>query len=104
MEYFYPTPYIVMMRKIDNLFKYVSPERCAENCLRETSFICKSFDYHVGCFSFGVYVRLLTPIRCPIVLFFSDVNLIVLRLIFVFTMSSLIDNIVNSMIVYNISN
>ena len=48
MSYFYVTPYAVIPG--NNLKQYgkVTPNRCAQYCLEEELFICRSFDYRVG--------------------------------------------------------
>nr|KAG5712035.1 hypothetical protein BaRGS_020761 [Batillaria attramentaria] len=48
LDYFYPTPYKIVLGRNDKTSHHVSPDRCARNCLEEKDFVCRSFDYQVG--------------------------------------------------------
>ncbi|GAB1600758.1 uncharacterized protein LOC106869508 [Argonauta hians] len=47
LEYFYPTPYSVVFGNNEKTYDRVTPNRCARNCLEETSIVCRSFDYQI---------------------------------------------------------
>ena len=48
LDYFYPTPYTIVLGHNDKTFQRVSPNQCAKNCLEERDFVCRSFDYQVN--------------------------------------------------------
>ena len=48
LDYFYPTPYTIVLGHNDKTFQRVSPNQCAQNCLEERDFVCRSFDYQVN--------------------------------------------------------
>ncbi|KAL8625743.1 hypothetical protein ACOMHN_012336 [Nucella lapillus] len=45
VDYFYPTPYTIVLGRNDKTLQAVSADKCAKQCLQETDFICRSFDY-----------------------------------------------------------
>ncbi|XP_025113966.1 uncharacterized protein LOC112575994 isoform X2 [Pomacea canaliculata] len=47
LNYFYPTPYTIVLGRNDKILTRVKPDRCARNCLEETDFVCRSFDYQI---------------------------------------------------------
>ncbi|XP_046338913.2 uncharacterized protein LOC124120195 [Haliotis rufescens] len=47
LDYFYPTPYAVVLGNNERTFERVTPNRCARSCLEETKFVCRSFDYQI---------------------------------------------------------
>lgn len=48
LNYFYPTPYAVILGNNHKTFNLVTPNRCARLCLHEKTFICRSFDYQIN--------------------------------------------------------
>ncbi|KAK6195131.1 hypothetical protein SNE40_000617 [Patella caerulea] len=47
LEYFYPTPYTVVLGNNEKTYRRVTPNRCARVCLEERDLICRSFDYQI---------------------------------------------------------
>ncbi|XP_059170775.1 uncharacterized protein LOC131952238, partial [Physella acuta] len=45
LERFFATPYSIVPGENDKTIESVAPERCAQACLEETAFVCRSFDY-----------------------------------------------------------
>ncbi|XP_074654352.1 uncharacterized protein LOC141908279 isoform X2 [Tubulanus polymorphus] len=45
LVYFYVTPFAVLSGSNKKHYNRVSPDRCAELCVKESDFICRSFDY-----------------------------------------------------------
>ena len=48
LQYFYATPYAVVLGNNLKTFKHVTPNRCARLCMEEAGFVCRSFDYQVS--------------------------------------------------------
>ena len=49
LTYFYATPYAVVLGNNHKQYTRVTPNKCAQFCLEEEAFICRSFDYKVRC-------------------------------------------------------
>ena len=47
LERFYATPYSIVLQENHKKLEKVEPDRCAQACLEETAFVCRSFDYQV---------------------------------------------------------
>lgn len=47
LNFFYATPYAVILGNNLKTFSKVTPNRCALLCVEEESFVCRSFDYRV---------------------------------------------------------
>ena len=47
LTYFYATPYAVVLGNNHKQYTRVTPNKCAQFCLEEEAFICRSFDYKV---------------------------------------------------------
>ncbi|ELU16826.1 hypothetical protein CAPTEDRAFT_188385, partial [Capitella teleta] len=47
IELFYPTPYATVPGNNLKEYSRVTPNRCAQMCLEEDTFICRSFDYQI---------------------------------------------------------
>ncbi|CAG5132136.1 unnamed protein product, partial [Candidula unifasciata] len=45
LERFQATPYSIVLGENDKTLERVTAERCAQACLEETAFVCRSFDY-----------------------------------------------------------
>ncbi len=48
LTYFYATPYAVVLGNNHKQFTHVTPNRCAQYCMEEDAFVCRSFDYKVN--------------------------------------------------------
>ncbi|XP_055898470.1 uncharacterized protein LOC106056355 isoform X2 [Biomphalaria glabrata] len=47
LDRFIATPYSIVPGENDKTLERVSPERCAQACLEEMTFVCRSFDYEI---------------------------------------------------------
>ncbi|XP_076436148.1 uncharacterized protein LOC143275756 [Babylonia areolata] len=47
LNFFYPTPYTIILGRNDKTVQRVSPDSCAKYCLQEKDFVCRSFDYQI---------------------------------------------------------
>ncbi|XP_013379197.1 uncharacterized protein LOC106150688 isoform X2 [Lingula anatina] len=47
LQFFYPTPYAVLLGNNHKKYSGVTPNYCARMCLQEDGFICRSFDYQI---------------------------------------------------------
>ncbi|KAK3750842.1 hypothetical protein RRG08_033658 [Elysia crispata] len=63
LERFYATPYSIVLQENHKKLEKVEPDRCAQACLEETAFVCRSFDYQVFC----------TSVLCPFQQIWTDV-------------------------------
>ncbi|GFN90210.1 hypothetical protein PoB_001671600 [Plakobranchus ocellatus] len=55
LERFYATPYSIVLKENHKALDKVEPDRCAQACLEETTFVCRSFDYQVSLWILSVF-------------------------------------------------